>query len=358
MKNIKNRIRIKDIAKLAGVSQGTVDRVLHNRGEVADETRNKILTIIDNLGYTPNLIAKTLASKKHYRLAVLIPFAGDDNPYWEKPLIGINKASEEIRDYNAEVSIYTFNLSDGTAFRSNFERVMSTNPDGLIFSPVFYNSSVDIIKSCEEKQIPYIFIDVNIEGYKNLAYFGQHSVRSGNLAAKLMAYGTGEEAKILIIKMAKQEGTAFHLALREKGFLSYFNSDLKRKKTNITSVDVDYADQANIERILIKKNITISNVDGIFIPNSRAYAISEFLEARTISNIRLIGYDLIERNLHYLEKGIISFLIGQKPEEQGYKSVISLFNFLFSGKQIEKINYSPIDIIMKENLDYYKNLNS
>ena len=60
-------------------------------------------------------------------------------------------------------------------------------------------------------------------------------------------------------------------------------------------------------------------------------------------------------NLDYLERGVINFLIGQKPEEQGYKSVLTLFNYLLSGKSSVRINYSPIDIIMKENIDYYKN---
>ena len=57
-------IRILDIAKKAGVSIGTVDRVLHQRGEVSEETREKILKIIREFDYRPNILASTLASKK------------------------------------------------------------------------------------------------------------------------------------------------------------------------------------------------------------------------------------------------------------------------------------------------------
>ena len=60
----QRRATIKDIASLANVSIGTVDRVLHNRGEVNPDTRNRVMSFIEELGYTPNLIAKSLALKK------------------------------------------------------------------------------------------------------------------------------------------------------------------------------------------------------------------------------------------------------------------------------------------------------
>jgi LacI family transcriptional regulator len=90
----KDKTRIKDIAKMANVSVGTVDRVLHNRGEVSLETRKQVMSIVDQLGYTPNLIAKSLALKKNHEIAVLIPSSANDNPYWDMPLSGIKQANQ------------------------------------------------------------------------------------------------------------------------------------------------------------------------------------------------------------------------------------------------------------------------
>ncbi|EJW92983.1 protein containing Bacterial regulatory protein, LacI domain protein, partial [gut metagenome] len=59
--------RIKDIALLAGVSTGTVDRILHNRGKVSEESRRKIEDVLKKINYQPNLIARSLALKKSYR---------------------------------------------------------------------------------------------------------------------------------------------------------------------------------------------------------------------------------------------------------------------------------------------------
>ena len=66
-----SNIRIVDIAKMAGVSVGTVDRVIHNRGRVSEENRKKVQAILEMVHYQPNLMARSLAaSKKQYHPSV------------------------------------------------------------------------------------------------------------------------------------------------------------------------------------------------------------------------------------------------------------------------------------------------
>ena len=62
---------IKDIARMAGVSAGTVDRVLHNRGDVSAASREKVQKVLDEIDYHPNMFAIGLAAKKRYRFCVL-----------------------------------------------------------------------------------------------------------------------------------------------------------------------------------------------------------------------------------------------------------------------------------------------
>ena len=64
MKSLPDKIRIKDIARLANVSTGTVDRVLHNRGEVSAKSREKVEKVLKEINYQPNIYASALASKK------------------------------------------------------------------------------------------------------------------------------------------------------------------------------------------------------------------------------------------------------------------------------------------------------
>ena len=67
-----SNIRIVDIAKMAGVSVGTVDRVIHNRGRVSEENRKKVQAILEMVNYQPNLMARSLASKNNIILLQLL----------------------------------------------------------------------------------------------------------------------------------------------------------------------------------------------------------------------------------------------------------------------------------------------
>ena len=73
MEEKNHKIRIKDIAELAGVSEGTVDRVLHNRGDVSEKSRIAVTKVLAEMNYTPNLFARSLASKKQYHFTSMIP---------------------------------------------------------------------------------------------------------------------------------------------------------------------------------------------------------------------------------------------------------------------------------------------
>jgi len=356
IKEQKNRIGIKDIAERANVSIGTVDRVMHNRGEVAKATRNEVLRIIKELGYTPNILAKSLSSKKKYIIAILIPDYKHNNPYWEKPLAGIFNAGQEIKNYNFELAVFTFKYGNEDSFKEKAREIFQLNPSGLIFAPVMYNASLKLIKKCETLNIPYVFFDVDIEQCNNLAYFGQDSVQSGYVAARLMDYGLDPGAEVIILKLVNKSASTYHLGLRENGFRSFFKKFKRTKQIHIQSIEIDLSTKGALNKVL--KNIfnTNNSAKGVFVANSRVHYVAKYLFDNKLKNVLLIGYDLINENMKYLKNETIRFLICQNPEDQGYNSVIALFNYLLSKKPVEKLNFSPIDIIMKENLNYYNNL--
>lgn len=346
------KIRIKDIAELAQVSAGTVDRVLHNRGEVKEETRKKILDIVEDLGYTPNIIAKSLASKKVYKICVLLPEAKGENPYWQKPLTGIDLAREELKYFSTDIQTFTYGIDSTSDFEACFEEILKLEPDGVIFTPHFIEASHKYVKICKELSIPVLFIDSNLEGEDVLGYFGQDAVSSGHLAAALMRYGLKEGEVVLILKLTKNRATSFHLAKREQGFLDAVKKN-KDFPINTISFEIDITKEDELRQTLVDVFNKQKNIGGIFVTNSRVHKAAKVLCELNKSNLLLVGYDLVRENINYLKDGVIDFLICQKPEDQGYKSVTSLFNYILSNKKIERVNYSPIDIVIKENLNFY-----
>ena len=93
------RVTIKDIAKEAGVSIGTVDRVLHERGEVAEATKNKILKLAEQMHYRPNLLARALTSKRDYNVVALLPRASEVDIYWASHVAGITAGAQALESY-------------------------------------------------------------------------------------------------------------------------------------------------------------------------------------------------------------------------------------------------------------------
>lgn len=96
-----------------------------------------------------------------------------------------------------------------------------------------------------------------------------------------------------------------------------------------------------------------ANIGGAVVFNTRAYVISEFLKRNRIKGVKLIGFGTNARNVADLKDGYISFLIAERPEYQGFMSVKVILEFLLYNKVIEVYNYTPIDIIIKETVDFY-----
>ncbi|MGL4852871.1 MAG: transcriptional regulator, partial [Phocaeicola sp.] len=80
-----------------------------------------------------------------------------------------------------------------------------------------------------------------------------------------------------------------------------------------------------------------------------------YLEKHNKLNFKLVGYDLLERNVACLKKGSVDFLIAQQPTLQGYNGIESLCNYLIFKKESKSVNFMPITLLTLENVDYYLN---
>ena len=94
---------------MAGVSAGTVDRVLHNRGDVSVSSREKVQKVLDDIDYHPNMFAIGLAAKKRYHIVCIIPYY-IEHDYWHAVAAGIDRAAQELRPFNVGVSYLYLSL--------------------------------------------------------------------------------------------------------------------------------------------------------------------------------------------------------------------------------------------------------
>ena len=130
------KTRIKDIARMAGVSIGTVDRVIHNRGEVAEKTSLKVQQILKETNYSPNVLAQVLKSKKRFHLVSLLPSPSENNPFWKKHPLGMMRAIDELDPFPVTLSQVTFDMQSEDDFQKKTNIVLDLKPDGVLLAPI------------------------------------------------------------------------------------------------------------------------------------------------------------------------------------------------------------------------------
>lgn len=352
----RTAVRIKDIAVKAGVSTGTVDRVIHNRGRVASEVKEKVLQIIEELNYEPNLIARALGSNKIYHLAVLIPDYTVDS-YWEAPKKGIEKAEKELKQYGIVIHQYVFNPYQVDSFIQKAEELTLSKPNGVFLSPIFYREVQPFFQKWRKRNIPFVLFNTQIPESNPLSYIGQDSYQSGVIAAKLTHYGNPQPCSVLIAHIDEEPSNAAHLLKKEQGFYDYFKEKDPAGRYTIYRSDLNRKNMTDFRKQLDSAILGNPQLQSIFVTTSKAYEIAKYLEEKQLTHIKIIGYDLLEKNLYYLNKDVISFLINQNPMGQGFWGISILTDYLVFKKKVPLIKYLPLDIVTAENVSYYTDSN-
>ncbi|MWB94065.1 substrate-binding domain-containing protein [Flavobacterium sp. GA093] len=339
--NLRNIITIKKIAELANVSPGTVDRIIHKRGQVSQENIDKVNAIIEKYGFKRNIFASNLASNKKCKIAVFLP-KSEKLEYWESQLNGIEKAAEDFGKFGVELHYFLYDFNT-VSFQKMCTKVLDFECEGLLFSPIFHEESLLFLDEYKKKDIPVVMIDSDIKDKIPHYYIGQDAFQSGYLAGRLISFAVKNDRNVLIVKVAKEiESTSVYLQ-RIKGFYAFFEEH--PELTNFTFSEITIKDP-DVNQLTLEM---FQDISSIFVPNSRAYIVAQFLEQHHIKGIRIIGYDLLKENITYLNSGIIDFLINQKPEEQGYMGVNYLYKKIILHENLEETHFMQLDIIVKEN---------
>lgn len=340
---------IKDIAKLANVSIGTVDRVIHKRGLVAHGTQKKIEQVIKQLNYSPNIFARQLKLARLYKLGVLMPQVHQDGNYWERPVAGIRNAGKELEAHKLEIKFFHFDRYSEASFKSECTKVLAHDLDGLLIAPIFMNPVKALLDKIPNNT-PYIFFDSDLPNTRRLTFIGQDPYQSGILAGKLMKMMIDDSADIAVIRVLPED---YHINQRTEGFRSYFkNNDCNNE---IQIYEWQESEDPEGMNLLLAPILDNPHLKGIFVTNALTYLVAYYVKGRRLARRpHIIGYDLIEENVAMLKDSVIDFLISQSPITQGYKGIQLLYRKLVLNQDIDHKIMMPIDIVTKENIEFYK----
>ena len=341
---------------MAGVSKGTVDRVMHNRGNVSESARKAIEKVLEEVNYKPNIHVSAISLKSSYKIIVTTPEVSL-GAYWESIHNGIRHALEEYENVRVELQVFTYNQYDVYACRQTYEKIATFEMDALIIGPTFKEETVNLCKQMDERGIPYIFVDSTIEKTSPLAFFSADHYVCGYMMARLITSITPDHAVIAIFHAVRTgDRSANTTILRKKGFTDYLEKN--RCSNHILSIPFSVTAPENNEMYLSHLFRSQKDIPAIVVLNSRRYFIANYLATNHIKGVKMVCMDLTTANIEALKKGQIDFLIGQEPENQGFYAMKTMLEYLIFKKRVKKQNYAQLDILTRENIDFYKSFNN
>lgn len=343
--------RIKDIAELAGVSPGTVDRVLHGRGKVSEASRLAVERVLQEVDYKPNLFLSSISMKKRFRLAVAIPEC-IEGEYWEQVRDGILGAIKEYDGMDIDCRFFCYNQFDLFSCRSTFSSVAREEWDAVIIGPTFKDETLVLANHLDDSHTPYVFVDSMVDGTSPMCFFSANQQVCGYLIAKLLHQITPDGSNYVLCQATRVgDESANNTMLRKTGFMEFFR---------------EHGLEGNVKRLMFsaahpEENETLvgdffernPDIKGAAVLSSRGGIMANYLKGRRLEGIKLVTLDLTRINIEALRDGGLGFVICQRPAQQGFSAVKSLMMNLVFGHTMPRENFVPLDIVTKENLDYY-----
>ncbi|GHV33990.1 LacI family transcriptional regulator [Clostridia bacterium] len=320
---------VKKIAQLSGVSRGTVDRVLNHRGKVKPSTQERVMAAVDALGYQPNLLAKSLATKGargFQYIGVLV--SADGNPFFDDVLKGVSGKMREIEDFGFKMLLETDVRFDAARQLEVIDKLAERGIQGLIISPVNHPDISRRLTELRRGGLPVVCVNTDVEDRTRDLYVGSDYHRCGRVAAELFGLlADGRAEKLAIIP-----GSLMVLGhdLRVRGFKS-----VAQWFENLTIVDVRENHDNDELSYRVTRDILTRNPDltGIFFCaagiGGGLKALEEFGK---LGVIRVVTVDLIDVVRQNMMNYNITATICQEPEKQGREAVSVMFDMLLTGR--------------------------
>lgn len=339
-------VTIQDIADKVGVSRGTVDRALNDRGRISPEVAERIKQTAAEIGYVHKARKRRNTESRKKKIGIVTQLS--DAAFMQEINRGILMAKKELGELGIEVIIKNRNSVDEEEQLASMEELLSQGIDGLAIMPVDSEKIREKMnKMTLEKNIPVVTFNSDIVGTKRVCFVGMDNKQSGRTAAglfKMLTRGTG---KILVI-------TGHFSSLLNNSRVDGLVEEIKQiaPALEIAGVQGSFNQAEEVQKIVENAMMNISGINGIFIVSGGQKGISAAFENLGMDQRPyVVLYDQIPENEKLLKEDLADFLIDQNGFEQGYRPLRILADILLNGETPrEEYFYTGIDIKTKYNL--------
>lgn len=334
-------VTIKDVAKQAGVSIGTVSRVFNGYPDISESTRKRIFKIAKDVGYSPNLAARTLSSKRQKTIALIF----NDLVYTPKttmPMSILNGVYDYTQSKSIEFAFYA--VTTQKQKQKSFEQFCSErNVSGVILQGLHVTDPY--YEQLKTTKIPTVLIDMYVDN----PYVG--SVSTDNVAAAKDAVSSLIKSGRKNIDMMNGSYNATVSVWREQGY----HEALEAAELPPNSSLIQYANyDEQIARLMAKQVIEQDSTIDAFFCASDLMALgvikaAQELNKRIPEDIAVMGFDGIELG-EYVTPSLST--VSQQPYQFGQeagKLIVELIDKPMPDHAL--IRHVPYKVITRESSD-------
>jgi LacI family transcriptional regulator len=334
-------VGIKDIARELGISTGTVDRALNGKPDVSPATRARVLELAKKLGYTPNLAARFLQSRKQVRISVHLPHR--IALFWDALREGIRSAAVNFAPaLHVDFKSYP-SLGDGDV--PLIEQALADGTDGLIIAPGNPTALAPHLREAARRNIPVVCVVTDAPDSPRLLSVSADPFTVGAVAGELLGrfLPGGGQVGFFTGWLATQDH-----ADKLRGFVS----SLSASGHTVGPIVEAHEDEREGHRRTREALRAHPNLKGIYISTANSMPVLRAAEREgRLSGLTVVTTDLFPELVDWIRAGKVAATVYQRPLTQGRVALEALFQHLSHRTPLPPYQRVVPYLVMRSNLD-------
>ena len=343
------RAGVHEIARIAKVSIGTVDRALHGRPRISKATRDKVLKVAEKLGYTPHLAARALAvGRSQFRVGVCIP--EEIRFFYDQMRDGIFEEARRAARVGMEV-IYKPVPRLGEGEQRQISRLLKEELRALVVMPGNPHVVVPLIDAAEARGIRVVCIGSDAPDSRRSTVVYANPDLQGRLAAELLSKFIPRKSDVAVITGMLQ--TQEHRQKVEGFKVRFAECSMAGVNVQVLEAHESEVESYRKTRELLNQR---PNLRGIYVTTVNCLPVCRAVHEAGRDDVRLITTDLFPQMVPFFESGIIGASIYQDPYTLGQSAVRLLVDHLVDKVPIRDANYLNPGIVLRSNLGLFREI--
>ena len=316
---IVQRVTIKDIAKAADVSLGTVSKVLNGDQSVKEANRLAVEQAVQALGYNVNKVARSLAHKP-IKIGIMLPHVFEE--YFDPMVRGIARVVDSLADYKVSAVYKSYEkFDDDETVAECLEYFISEDVSGILLGPFHHIGAYSgVMTALKKHQIPVVLVLSDLEQTQRLACISVDARLSGKTAAELAFCGRMQELNCKTIGVFE------------------------------TQDESELAYQLTVSTLKQYPQLRL-----IYVATGNSVAVCRAIcDHGRQAEVQVIATDLLGGLQNYIKQGIVIGALDQHLEEQGAVAVTTLYQYLTEGTlESSEIKIAPSVLLQSGMLEQF-----